>query len=51
MNSLVAISNTTLRDSELVESPSVFDSLCADCTELIKLLTSSVKTTKRGDVA
>ncbi len=35
-----------LRDSELVESSSAFDSLCADCTELIKLLTSSVKTAK-----
>ena len=35
-----------LRDSELVESSSAFDSLCADCTELIKLLTSSVKTSK-----
>ena len=37
-----------LRDSELVESSSAFDSLCADCTELIKLLTSSVKTAKRS---
>ena len=35
-----------LRDSDLVESSSAFDSLCADCTELIKLLTSSVKTAK-----
>lgn len=35
-----------LRDSELVESSSAFDSLCADCTELIKLLTASVKTAK-----
>ena len=36
-----------LRDSELVESSSAFDSLCTDCTELIRLLTSSVKTTKK----
>ena len=35
-----------LRDSELVESSSAFDSLCIDCTELIKLLTASVKTSK-----
>ena len=35
-----------LRDSELVEPSPAFDSLCADCTELIKLLTASVKTTK-----
>ena len=35
-----------LRDSELVEPSPVFDSLCGDCTELIKLLTASVKTTK-----
>ena len=33
-----------LRDGELVESSPAFTSLCADCTELIKLLTSSVKT-------
>lgn len=37
-----------LRDSELVESSSAFDSLCTDCTELIKLLTSSVKTAKEN---
>ena len=35
-----------LRDSELVESSPAFDSLCGDCTELIKLLTASVKTAK-----
>ena len=35
-----------LRDSELVESSSAFDSLLVDCTELIKLLTASVKTAK-----
>ena len=35
-----------LRDSELVEPSPAFDSLFADCTELIKLLTASVKTTK-----
>lgn len=34
-----------LRDSELVESSSAFDSLC---TELIKLLTASVKTAKEN---
>ena len=33
-----------LRDSEIVKSSSAFDSLCTDCTELIKLLTASVKT-------
>jgi hypothetical protein len=46
MNSLAAISKTILRDSELVESSSAFDSLCTDCTELIKLLTASAKTAK-----
>ena len=35
-----------LRDSELVEPSSAFDTICTDCTELIKLLTSSVKTAK-----
>ena len=35
-----------LRDAELVESDKAFTSLCDDCTELIKLLTSSVKTAK-----
>ena len=35
-----------LRDSELVEPSPAIDSLFADCTELIKLLTASVKTTK-----
>ena len=35
-----------LKDGELVESSSAFDSLCTDCTELIKLLTSSVKTAR-----
>lgn len=38
-----------LRDSELVESSSAFDSLCTDCTELIKLLTASVKTAKENN--
>ncbi len=37
-----------LRDSELVEQSSAFDSLCADCTEFIKLLTASVKTAKEN---
>ena len=37
-----------LRDSELVEPSPAFDSLCADCTELIKLLTASVKTAKEN---
>ena len=46
MNSLAAISKIILRDSELVESSSAFDSLCTDCSELIKLLTASVKTAK-----
>ena len=35
-----------LRDSELVESSLAFDSLLADCIELVKLLTSSIKTAK-----
>ena len=35
-----------LRDSELVKPSPAFTSLCADCTELIKLLTASVKTAK-----
>ena len=35
-----------LRDAELVKSDKAFTSLCDDCTELIKLLTSSVKTVK-----
>ena len=35
-----------LRDAELVKSDKAFASLCDDCTELIKLLTSSVKTAK-----
>ena len=33
-----------LRDAELVESDMAFTSLCDDCTELIKLLTASVRT-------
>lgn len=37
-----------LRDGELVESSSAFDSFCTDCTELIKLLTASVKTAKEN---
>ena len=35
-----------LRDGELVDPSSAFDTLLADCTELIKLLTASVKTAK-----
>ena len=35
-----------LRDAELVKSDKAFTTLCDDCTELIKLLTSSVKTAK-----
>ena len=34
-----------LRDAELVESNMTFTSPCDDCTELIKLLTASVKAT------
>ena len=37
-----------LRDSELVELSPAFTSLCDDCTELIKLLTASVKTVKEN---
>ena len=48
MNSPVDISSMLLRDSELVEPSPAFDSLCADCTELIKLLTASVKTAKES---
>ena len=35
-----------LRDAELVEPGPAFDSIYDDCTELIKLLTASVKTAK-----
>ena len=35
-----------LRDTGIVESDPDFVSLCEDCTELIKLLTSSVNTVK-----
>jgi len=35
-----------LRDAELVKSDKAFTTLCTDCTELIKLLTASVKTAK-----
>lgn len=35
-----------LRDAELVDGDKAFTSMCDDCTELIKLLTASVKTTK-----
>lgn len=35
-----------LRDAELVKSDKAFTSLCDDCTELIKMLTSCVKTAK-----
>ena len=37
-----------LRDGELVDPSPAFDTLLADCTELIKLLTSSVKTAKEN---
>ncbi len=37
-----------LRDSELVKPSPAFDSLCADCTALVKLLTASVKTVKEN---
>ena len=46
MNSPADISSMLLRDSELVELSPAFLSLCDDCTELIRLLTSSVKTAK-----
>ena len=46
MNSPADISSMLLRDSELVEPSSAFDFLCADCTELIKLLNASVKKAK-----
>ena len=35
-----------LRDAELVEPGPAFDSLCQDCTELLRLLTASIKTAK-----
>ena len=35
-----------LRDAELVEPSPAFNSICDDCTELIKMLTASVKTAK-----
>jgi four helix bundle protein len=38
-----------LSDSELVELSPAFTSLCDDCTELIKLLTASIKTTKSSE--
>ncbi len=37
-----------LRDAELVDQDEAFASLCDDCTALLKLLTSSVKTTKEN---
>ena len=37
-----------LRDGELVDPSSAFDTLLADRTELIKLLTASVKTAKEN---
>ena len=48
MNSPADISSMSmlLRDSELVNPSAAFDTLLTDCTELIKLLTTSVKTTK-----
>ena len=35
-----------LRDADLVESEPAFDSICDDCTDLLRLLTASVKTAK-----
>ncbi len=35
-----------LRDSKIAAPSPAFDSLCADCTELIKLITASIKTIK-----
>jgi four helix bundle protein len=35
-----------LRDADLIESGPAFDSICDDCTELLKMLTASVKTSK-----
>ena len=35
-----------LRDAELVESGPAFDSICDDISELLRLLTASVKTAK-----
>ena len=39
-----------LRDGELVEPSPAFTSLCADCTVLLKLLTTSVKTSKTKSI-
>ena len=46
MNSPADISSMLLRADELVDPSSAFDTLLADCTGLIKLLTASVKTAK-----
>ena len=35
-----------LRDAELIERGPTFDSICDDCTDLLRLLTASVKTVK-----
>ena len=35
-----------LHDAELVEPGPAFDSICDDCTELLRMLTASVKTAK-----
>ena len=35
-----------LRDAELIEPGPAFDSICDDCTDLLRLLTASVKTVK-----
>ena len=35
-----------LRDAELVEPGPAFDSICEDCTDLLRLLTASIKTVK-----
>jgi len=35
-----------LHEAELVEPSPAFDSICDDCTELLKMLTASVKTAK-----
>ena len=46
MNSPADISSMLLCDGELVDPSSAFDTLIADCSELIKLLSASVKTAK-----
>ena len=48
MNSPADISSMLLREGDLSNHPPAFDSLCADCIELIKLLATSVKTAKEN---